>query len=63
MLFRSEVVREAQLFCGQDLRGNDTEDGPWPLAVPEGVGAEAREARHVVGEVGVVFLGEFLADG
>ena len=52
------VRREAELLGGQDLARNHAEDGAWPLAIDEDVGAEPGEPGDLVGEVGVVPGGE-----
>ena len=53
--------RQPELFGGEDLRGDDAEDRAGAAAIGEHVRAEARQAGDLVGEVGVVPIGE-LAD-
>jgi hypothetical protein len=55
-----DVLREIELFRGEDLRRDDAEHGARPAAVGEHVGAEPREVLDLVREVGVVPLGELL---
>ena len=51
--------RQPELFGGQDLRRDDAKDRADPVPILEHVGAEAREAGDLVGEVGVVTRFEF----
>ena len=55
------MLGQTQLFRRQDLAGDHPEDGAGALPVNERIGAESRQAGNLVGEVGVVPLGEFLA--
>ena len=50
------MLRQPELLGRQDLRGDDAEHRAGPLAVHERVAAEARDARQLVGEVGIVPL-------
>ena len=56
-----QVLREAELLGRQNLAGDHPEDGARTLPVDERIGAKAREAGNLVGEIGVVPLREFLA--
>ena len=45
------------------LDGMTRNTAPAPLAIGKHVGAEPRQVRDLVGEVGIVLLGEFLRFG
>ncbi len=53
--------REAELLGRQNLLRDDAENRARALAIGKGIGAEAREAGDLVGEIGIVPLAEFLA--
>src|SRR5688572_31618736 len=55
------VLRQPQLFGGEDVCGNYAEDAAGTLSIEEGVGAETRETGNLVGKIGIVPLGELLA--
>ena len=56
-----DVRRQPELLGGQDLRRDDAEDRAGPLRSAKTFDAEAREPGDLVGEVGVVPIGELLA--
>ncbi len=56
-----DLLGEAHLLGGHDLGRDLAEHAAHPLAVQEEVAAEARQARDLVGEVGVVAALELLA--
>jgi hypothetical protein len=56
---RQDVLRQAKLVGGQDLRGNDAKHCARTSAIDERVGAKARQVRNLVGEVGIVTSAEF----
>ena len=56
-----DLLREPHLLGGHDAARDDAEDPAHALAVHEEVAAEAREARDLVGKVGVVPPLELLA--
>jgi hypothetical protein len=56
-----DLLAQPQLLGGEDLAGDDPEHAPDALPIAEQVGPVASQPLQLVGEVGVVLLGELLA--